>query len=635
MVLEEPLTAGVKALGLRHDTTLFMTLLAGWAVVLSRLSGQEEVVIGTPTANRGRREIEGLIGFFVNTLALRVDLSERPTVARVLGRVKARALEAQQNQDIPFEQVVERVDPVRTLAYGPLFQVMFDWQGGMEPPGLEPPRATGAKPLERGRVPGAEQTAAKFDLTLSLGEAGGRIAGSLAYATSLFEQATAERHLAYLRRVLEAFVADDRQAVDALPLLPEAERRQVVEEWNATDAAYPRELCIHALFEAQVVRAPDAVALIHADEVLTYAGLNRRANQLAHHLIDLRVGPDARVGICVERGPEMVVALLAVLKAGGAYVPLDPGYPGERLRYMLADSRPAVLVTQASLRGRFADARLPVVALDADAARWAELPAHDPPRGALEPGHLAYLIYTSGSTGRPKGVAIEHRNAVNFLDWAAGEFAGKGLDRTLFSTSLNFDLSVFECFVPLAAGATVHLVRDALELARGEVEATLVNTVPSAMNALTELGGVPASVRTVNVAGEPLKRTLVERIFSTTRVERVCNLYGPSETTTYSTWVEMGRDTGFVPHIGRPLANTRVYVLGAGGDPVPVGVPGELYLGGAGVARGYLGRPALTAERFVADPFGPEPGARPTAPATCAAGSRAGRWSTWGATTTR
>ncbi|HET7462386.1 MAG TPA: amino acid adenylation domain-containing protein [Longimicrobium sp.] len=603
--LDEALTAGLKALSRRHGATLFITLLAGWAAVLSRLSGRDDVVIGTPVANRGRREIEGLIGFFVNTLALRLDLADAPTVTELLARVKERALEGQHHQDIPFEQVVERVDPARSLSHTPLFQVMFAWQEAQPGGGLSLPD------VEVDRVgPGSVQVRAQFDLSLSLRETEGRIVGSVAYATALFEQATVERYAGYLRRVLAEMAEDDRRPVERLALLPAAERARVVEEWNRTDADYPAGSCIHQLFAAQVERAPDAVAVVHAGAPLTYAELNARSNRLAHHLRSLGVGPDVRVGICVERGLEMVAALLAVLKAGGAYVPLDPGYPRERLAYMLADSAPAAVLTQKHLRDRVENAGVPVLELDAAAPAWASAPATNPAVEGLRPEHLAYLIYTSGSTGRPKGVAIAHRNTVNFLHWAASAFADAGLVRTLFSTSLNFDLAVFELFTPLTRGAAVHVVEDAVALLHSPADVTLVNTVPSAMRALLDGGGLPAGVRTVNLAGEPLQGSLVERIFAETGVERVCNLYGPSETTTYSTWVEMRRSDGFAPHIGTPIHNTRVYVLDAALQPVPVGVAGELCIGGAGVARGYLGRAELTAERFVADPFAREPGAR-------------------------
>ncbi|HYW09021.1 MAG TPA: amino acid adenylation domain-containing protein, partial [Longimicrobium sp.] len=410
VALDAELAAGLKSLSRRHGTTLFMTLMAGWATVLGRLSGQDDVVIGTPTANRGRTEIEGLIGFFVNTLAVRMELGGSPTTAELLGRVKARTLGAQQHQELPFEQVVELVRPTRSLAHHPLYQVMFVWQnapgGRLRLPGL----ALGA-------VGGPSRESARFDLSLNLQEAGGRIVGGVTYATSLFDRSTMERYVGYLVRVLEQMVADDARVVDHLILLPEAERVQVVESWNATDAEYPRELCIHELFEARAERTPNAVAAVFEGSSLTYAELNARANQLAHHLRALGVGPDVRAAICVERSLEMVVAVLGVLKAGGAYVPLDPAYPEERLRYMLADSAPAVLLTEPALRDRVAGSGVPVVDLHA-ADAWAGQPRTDPPRDGVTAEHLAYVIYTSGSTGTPKGVMNRHRGVVNLLAWS-------------------------------------------------------------------------------------------------------------------------------------------------------------------------------------------------------------------------
>jgi len=613
--LDETLTAGLKELGRRHGTTRFMTLLAGWAAVLGRLSGQEEVVVGTPTANRGRREIEGLIGFFVNTLALRIELGGSPSVSDLLGRVKARALEAQQNQDIPFEQVVERAQPVRTLAHTPLFQVMFAWQnaarGTLELPGLA-----------LGRVPGAERTVAKFDLLLSLSESGGRIAGGVEYATSLFERATVERYLGYLRRVLEEMTADGARAVDRLELLPEAERRLVLEEWNRTEAGYPCGLCMHELFEAQVERTPDAVAVVCGEEALTYAGLNRRANRLAHHLRGLGVGPDARVGICVERGLEMGVGVLGALKAGGAYVPLDPGYPAARLRFMLADSAPAVVLTQASIAageaGLFDGPGVAVLALDAP--EWQEQPATNPGRGELGPAHLAYVIYTSGSTGQPKGVMVPHRAVVNRLEWGK-EAWGRRSDEVVFQqTSLSFDVSIWELFRPLAAGGRVVLARP-----RGEGDArqlaaplrrhgiTRAHFVPSLLQLFMDEDGARSctALRQIVCAGEPLPAALLGRVREQLPGAEVHNLYGPSEAASAAAAVGCALEPmGTRVPIGRPTANARIYVLDHAGGPVPVGVAGELHVGGAGLARGYQGRPGLTAERFVPDPFSTVPGAR-------------------------
>ncbi|HEX2077235.1 MAG TPA: condensation domain-containing protein, partial [Longimicrobium sp.] len=415
--LDAELTAGLKALAQRHGATLYMTLLAGWAVVLSRLSGQAHVVVGTPTAGRGRGEIEGLIGFFVNTLVLRVDLSGAPSVAELLGRVRERALEVQQNQDIPFEQVVELVQPVRTLAHTPLFQVMLNWlntpRGELELSGLALSPVRGAlepaSPPESAALPEAADGAAPFDLTLTLSERGGRIAGSMEYATALFEQETIERYFAYLRRVLAGMVADERRSVARLELMSPAERAQVVEGWNATELPCPDGACVHELFERRAEETPDATAVVFEGGELTYAQLNARANRLAHRLRALGVGPDARVAICAERTPEMVAGLLAVLKAGGAYVPLDPAYPEERLRWLLEDSAPVAVLAHGSLAARFAGAGVPVLELDAGSPAWAAGPETNPGRGALLPEHLAYVIYTSGSTGRPKGVMVTHR----------------------------------------------------------------------------------------------------------------------------------------------------------------------------------------------------------------------------------
>ncbi|HEU4558808.1 MAG TPA: condensation domain-containing protein, partial [Longimicrobium sp.] len=490
--LDAELSAGVKALSQRHGVTLYMTFLAAWAVVLSRLSGQDHVVIGTPVAGRGRREIEGLIGFFVNTLAIRVDLSGGPTVAELLRRVKARALEAQQHQDIPFEQVVELLQPVRSLAHTPLFQVMFNWlnmpERDLNLSGLEAAAAraapapapgsgseagagagagAGPQPESAAQPEEAPDASAQFDLTLTLSERGGRITGSLDYASALFDPETIERHVAYLRRVLAQMVADERRSVARLELMSPAERAQVVVEWNATELPSPDGWCVHELFERRAEETPGATAVVFEGEELTYAQLNARANRLAHHLRALGVGPDRRVAICAERAPEMVAGLLAVLKAGGAYVPLDPAYPEERLRWLLDDSAPVAVLAHGSLAGRFAGAGVPVLELDAGSPVWADGPETNPERGALLPEHLAYVIYTSGSTGRPKGVMVTHR-AVGRQ--AAAVQAGFGLradDRVLQFASVAFDAAVEEIFGALLTGAALVLRTEAwLEGAR-------------------------------------------------------------------------------------------------------------------------------------------------------------------------
>ncbi|HEU4883568.1 MAG TPA: amino acid adenylation domain-containing protein, partial [Longimicrobium sp.] len=636
--LDEALTAGLKALGQRHGTTLFMTVLAGWAAVLGRLSGQEDVVVGTPTANRGRIEIEGLIGFFVNTLALRVDLAGSPSVGELLGRVRERALGAQQNQDIPFEQVVELVQPARSMAHSPLFQVMFGWHnassGGLELPGLTlgsagspgsagsagSTRSTGSAGLAE--LAGlASEAAAKFDLSLDLLERDGRIVGSVTYATSLFERATVERQVGYLRLALEAMVADERQPVDRLALLPEHERRQVVEAWNATDAEYPADWCIHELFEAQVERTPDATAVAFEGRSLTCAELNARANRLAHHLRSLGVGPDVRVGICVERGLEMVVAFLGVLKAGGAYVPLDPGQPAERLSYMLAESAPAVVLTQQALRDRVGKTDVPVLEIDADSPEWADRPATDPAIEGLTPAHLAYVIYTSGSTGRPKGVLGTHRAMVNRLAWGWEAYPYGPGEVVAQKTSIGFVDAVAEIFGPLLAGVPLAVIGDAaareperLMDALAAEGCTRIVLVPSLLRAMLdaapELGARVPALRTWVCSGERLDAELCRAFARAVPDGVLVNLYGSSEVAADVTCFDtraLGEDEGAVP-IGRPIANTRIYVMDAALRPVPAGVPGEICAGGDGVARGYLDRPGLTAERFVPDPFAARPG---------------------------
>ncbi|HEU4558809.1 MAG TPA: amino acid adenylation domain-containing protein [Longimicrobium sp.] len=608
--LDEELTAALKALSQRHGATLFMTLLAGWATVLARLSGQDDVVVGTPSANRGQAEIEGLIGFFVNTLALRVELSGATTVAELLGQVRARALEAQRHQDVPFEQVVERLRPVRSLAHTPVFQVTFAWQNA-------PDESLDLPALHSAAVPGPAHETAKFDLTLSLGESGDRIVGALNYASALFERSTVERWAGHLRRVLQEMVADESRRVERLALLGADERSRVVEEWNRTAADFPVDACIHDLFEAQVERTPEAAAVVFEGEELTYAELNARANRLAHHLRDLGVGPDTRVAVCVDRGLEMMAGLLAVLKAGGAYVPLDPAYPAGRLRHMLEDCAPVAVLTDGSPLPSL-DGSGPAV-VDLSVPAWGDRPATNPPREptGVKPCHLAYLIYTSGSTGTPKGVMVEHRSLVNHTAWQAAAFGIGAGGTVLQRTSISFDASVWELWTTLATGARMLLLpsaaaKDPAAMGRAVVEGgvTVAQFVPTLLQAV--LGALPVGAslpcRVLFSGGEPLSAALVAQARAAGAGE-VVNLYGPTEATIDSTWHRCGADER-APSIGHPIANARVYLLDQAGEPVPAGVAGELYVGGAGVARGYLNRPELTAERFVADPFSADPGAR-------------------------
>ncbi|HEX7243883.1 MAG TPA: amino acid adenylation domain-containing protein, partial [Longimicrobiaceae bacterium] len=428
----------------------------------------------------------------------------------------------------------------------------------------------------------------------------------LEYDAGLWDASAADRMLCHLARLLEEIVADPGRRLGELELLSAAERRQVVEEWNRTEAEYPSGLCLHQLFEAQAARTPEAVAVVFQAESLSYRALNARANRLAHHLRGLGVGPEVRVAICVERSLEMVVGLLGILKAGGAYVPLDPAYPAERLAYMLADSGAPVLLTQEKLRGALP---APEGVLVVSAAEVADEPAENPASGAT-PRDLAYVIYTSGSTGRPKGVMVEHGGVVSLLHWLRSVTSDAELSCVLGSTSFSFDVSVAEIFGTLCWGGRLELVENALALASVPEEAgvRLSYMVPSVAAELLRAGALPRGVSTLYLAGEALPAALAQALYEA-GVERVFNVYGPTEDTVYATAAEVERGAERVS-IGRPIANARVYVADGRLEPAPVGVPGELYLGGAGVARGYLGRAELTAERFVPDPFSGEPGAR-------------------------
>ncbi|HEU0077009.1 MAG TPA: amino acid adenylation domain-containing protein, partial [Longimicrobiaceae bacterium] len=535
-------------------------------------------------------------GFFVNMLVLRTDLGGDPSFREVLRQVREATLGAYEHQEVPFEKLVAELQPERSLSHSPLFQVMFALQNA----------GGGGGALAGLNVSGvdAELASAKFDLNLALTATAQGLRGGLNDSTDLFERGTVERMLGHLVRVLEQVAADADVRLSQLELLGEAERALVLEEWNRTEAEYPADRCIHELFEARAARTPDAVAVVHEADALTYRALNERANRLAHYLVRLGAGAETGVGVCLERGVEMVVSLLAVLKAGGAYVPLDPAYPAERLAFTLSDSGVVALLTQESLRSTLpVPDGVTVVSVDVAAAEIARESAERIESGAT-PRSLAYLIYTSGSTGVPKGVAIEHESAVALLSWAATVFTAEELSGVLAATSICFDLSVFELFLPLARGGRVIVVENALALPQSAAveQVRLVNTVPSAIAALLKSGGIPSGVRTVNLAGEPLRPDLVDALYAGGGIERVYDLYGPSEDTTYSTWTL--RQAGGPTTIGRPIYKKRADVLGAALRPVPAGVPGELYLGGRGLARGYLGRPGLTAERFVPDPFG-------------------------------
>ncbi|MFL5538397.1 MAG: amino acid adenylation domain-containing protein, partial [Longimicrobiaceae bacterium] len=606
------LASAVRALARREGATPFMVLLAAFQALLTRWSGQEDVVVGTPIANRTRREVEPLVGYFVNTLALRGDTSGDPSFRALLRRVRETTLDAYAHSELPFEKLVEELRVERDLSRSPLVQVMFALQSA----GGELPSLGG---VEVSRLP-LDTDGARLDLLLALrDDAEGGYEAGVEYDRDLFEAATVARLMEHFQSLLAAAAADPGERISRLPLLSADDRRQVVEEWNATRVEYPADVLIHTLFESRAARTPDDVAVVFEGERVTCAELDARANQLARFLQRRGVGPEVRVGVAAERSVELIVALLGILKAGGAYVPIDPDYPAERLEYLLADSAVPVLLTQARLRGRLPAHAAEVVCLDGG---WAEIAQEsaERPASAATPDTLAYVIYTSGSTGRPKGVMNAHRGVCNRLLWMRERYAIGAGDRVLQKTPASFDVSVWEFFLPLLSGAALVVARPGghrepaylAELIEGE-GVTVTHFVASMLGAFLEEPAAErcTTLRAVVCSGEALPPALAERFFARLPGAGLHNLYGPTEAAVDVTAWECrpGADEATVP-IGRPIANTRTYVLEPGGTPAPVGVAGELFLGGVQVARGYLGRPALTAERFVPDPFSGIPGAR-------------------------
>ncbi|HEY0603973.1 MAG TPA: amino acid adenylation domain-containing protein, partial [Herpetosiphonaceae bacterium] len=608
VTIEASLYRQLTALSQQSGCTLFMTLLAVWQVLLSRYSGQLDIAVGSPVAGRLHSETEPLIGFFVNTLVLRTDLTENPGFRALLEQVRRTTLTAFDHQMVPFDRLVEELQPERSLSHTPLVQTMFTLQNF----GAETISAAGLaiSPLV------FESKIAKFDLMLTLSEHPDGLNGELEYSTDLYRAPTIERMIGHFHTLLTAICANPDQPVLSLPLLTAPEREQLLATWNTTAVSYPQAQSLVALIEAQVERTPDAVAVEFEQTRLSYHELDRRANQLAHHLRQLGVGPDVRVGVCVERSPEMVVGLLGVLKAGGAYIPLDPEYPIERLHYMLEHSQAPVLLTQQSLADQLPGAAH-VIRLDAEWETIARQPA-TAPAVAVQPDNLAYVIYTSGSTGRPKGVMISHRSLINHMQWMIEAFPLAEHDRVLQKTPFSFDASVWEFYAPLLTGARLVMARpgghqeiDYLidTIARRGI--TTLQVVPSVLKVLLEHGlDTCASLTRVFCGGEALAAELVARFFERMSAELI-NLYGPTEATIETlTWPCSADQRQQAIPIGRPISNVQAYILDAHQHLVPSGVPGELYLGGVSLARGYLNRPDLTAEKFVLDPFSHAAGAR-------------------------
>ena len=606
VILSKGVSEAIKALCRMEGVTLFMALLTTFKVLLYRYSSKPDIVVGTPISNRSRVETSGLIGFFVNTLALRTDLSGDPDFLTALARLRETALAAYANQDLPFERLVEEIKPQRDLSRPALFQVMFliraDQMTAMKVAGLT------LTPVA------VNNDALNFDLIMDIEETERGLKVLLEYNPDLFEPPTVARMLGHFQTLLDAILENPVRRLSQLPLLGPAEKHEILIEWNATRTDYGGEHILHRLIEAQVERTPSAIALRFEDGQLSYDELNRRANGLAHHLLNLGVRAETLVGVFAERSIEMVVALLAILKCGAAYVPLDTEYPKERIAFMLEDSCPHVLLAQQRLIARLPDYDGRVVTLDSD---WQSRRGN--PAVGISGQNLAYVIYTSGSTGRPKGVMNTHRAICNRLLWMQAAYGLDATDRVLQKTPFSFDVSVWEFFWPLMTGACLVVAkpgghRDNHYLARliaGQGITTL-HFVPSMLQLFLEAGELDGrkQLRRVICSGEALTVDLQERFFEGIDAQ-LHNLYGPTEAAVdVTSWACRSQaDLRTVP-IGRPIANTKIYLLDSYLQPIPVNVAGELYIGGQGLARGYVKRPALTAERFIPDPFGDEPGAR-------------------------
>ena len=611
--LSEELSGKLRRLGQREGATLYMTLLAAFQALLSRYSRQEDIVVGTPIAGRTRQQIEPLIGFFLNTLTLRTSLEGEPSFRELLRRVREVCLGAYTHQDLPFEMLVEQLQPRRSLSYSPLFQVMFVLQNNPREE-LELPELTLS-------AVSTSNESSKFDLSLFVVEnAGGVLTGYAEYSTALYDGDTIKRMLGHFENLLEGFVANPEQAITAIPLLSPDERHRLLDEWNDTaiELSTPP---VHESFEAQVERTPDTVAVVFEDRQLTYAELNAHANRLAHRLRALGVGTESLVGLLMNRSLEMVVGVLGILKAGGAYVPLDPAYPAERLSYMLQDAGARVLVTQRQLLDTLPAHESQVICLDATEEKLAGESVGNPSSRVL-PDHLAYVIYTSGSTGRPKGVALSHGALANLIEWDSTVLSQGA--RTVQFASVSFDVSFLEIFATWCTGGTLFVLTDELRRDTAGLapffSQTAVEKVILPVVVLQQLAEnyrtqpeLFRGLREVVTTGEQLRITSpIIDLFEQLKECSLHNYYGPSESHVVTAYAlgDAPEQWPSHPPIGRPIANTRIYITDAHLQPVPVGLPGELFIGGVMLARGYVNRPELTAEKFIPDPFSPKRGAR-------------------------
>ncbi|WP_407883236.1 amino acid adenylation domain-containing protein, partial [Scytonema sp. NUACC26] len=598
--LSNELTSLLKRVSQKHGVSLFMTLLTAFSILISRYSRQEDLCVGTAIANRTHSYTEGLIGFFVNTLVLRSKVKPEQGFSELLQQTRQTCLDAYAHQDIPFEYLVEQLQPERSLSHNPLFQVMMVLQN------TESAGTNVNLPLLDIQYLEQSHPFAKFDLTLDLCERDNQLHCMWEYATDLFEAETIRRMAEHFEVLLLAIAQNPQQSISTLPLITIAEIQQL-QVWNQTEIDYPQDQTLVTLFEQQVAKTPDKIAVVFEECSLSYQELNQKANQLAHYLLQLKreqqLPDNPSIAICVERSLLMVIGILAILKAGGAYVPIDPNYPQERIHLILEDSHASVLLTTNSIKKQLPLEKLQnsCQAVCLEQETWCDR-STDNLKAQSSSDDLAYVIYTSGSTGRPKGVAITHYSPVVLLKWAHSVFSAEQLAGVLASTSICFDLSIFEIFVPLTQGGSVIVVENALYIEQARksiVPITLINTVPSAAAELLNMNGIPASVRVINLAGEPLKNSLVQAIYQSTSVTEIYNLYGPSEDTTYSTFTKVAKNAQYEPTIGKPIANTRIYILDSYNQPLAPGIPGELCIAGAGLARGYLNRPDLSAEKFI------------------------------------
>jgi amino acid adenylation domain-containing protein/thioester reductase-like protein len=603
--LSMELTRSLNSICHESEATLFMTLLAAFQILLCRYSDQEDIAVGSPIANRNRAELEHLMGCFVNTLVLRVSLSDNPSFRSFLRRVRDVALESYAHQDLPFEYLVDALQPRRDMSHSPLFQVMFILQNT--------PKATLQMPGLKLSFVEFGISAAKFDLTLAMEERADGIAGTLEYKTALFNRDTIRSMVDRFERLLTSIASDQDAPVMSLDLLTEIERRKILIEWNETRKEYGRDQCTHHLIESQARQTPEGIALTFGDEQATYGEINSRANQLAHFLTRMGAGPDALVGICMERSLEMIVALLGIHKAGCGYLPVDPDYPQDRIAFMLEDAAPLVVLTQRGLLANPLAGASRIVCIDGS---WEQIALESRQETAVEVSrdNLAYVIYTSGSTGKPKGVQISHGAVVNFLNSMKSEPGLTSDDRLLAVTTLSFDISVLELWLPLTVGGQVILVNQDTASNPTELLNSLTRSAVSAVQAtpvtwrlLIEAGWSGTPGLKILCGGEALARDLADQLLE--RGASVWNLYGPTETTIWSTIFNVARSEEPV-YIGRAIANTQLYVLDRRLQPVPTGVPGELYISGDGVSRGYLNQPAMTADKFIPNPFNGEPGMR-------------------------